>query len=377
MRELETGPRSRLHTYIEQNLLRHVWGPFHRAIYATLPGQAEGIFGWVAANYDHALPRFDGSKGYLEMGGQTMQVAFKTVQDQVRDTRKAFHRIKIGEEHNVFTHCWETGGADAKWNSYLDSFVGHAGVRDNADIASIPVLVDSTGTGTFVDCLRGCHKLLGCPVDACQNLTGICPVVKKQGCLIQRLPQHIHTQLPNTWVGSAAFIHGVRGGFPDLRISNEYNPLRLLRDAYRLHTMSYTRCTAEAAYQSNPQYLWRAVFNAVYTSVTLHLGLGVPMAPGDGFAAQVSNLIRRVLDDVRGIPTQAQLQQFLEALGNLDPDNPGPEWAEESWAEDPFTPNSRPYSILDSNDKPWALGAALVYAMDVGNPGCLRDLVRE
>ena len=61
-----------------------------RVTYQTISGRVEGIFGWVAANYKwdenagvpiansyrFATKNTDGS-GYLEMGGQPMQIAFR------------------------------------------------------------------------------------------------------------------------------------------------------------------------------------------------------------------------------------------------------------------------------------------------------------
>ena len=93
MRDLEIGKRSRLQQQTRKFLASC---PFSRVEYKTIPGLAEGIFGWAAANYSSSTDeKFPGqfgfttspilgsgrypprrqqryTKGYLEMGGQTM-----------------------------------------------------------------------------------------------------------------------------------------------------------------------------------------------------------------------------------------------------------------------------------------------------------------
>jgi len=381
MRDLEIGRRSRLQQQIRKFLASC---PFSRVEYKTIPGLAEGIFGWVAANYssstDEKLPGQFGfatspalrggrhtfaryqryTKGYIEMGGQTMQVAFSCNPEETSKSLENFRKIRIGPtKYDVFAYEWGDRGADAAWRKHLRQLYDNSNPADKiATVRLHPRERDNclpkeawdpdypngySGAGNFAKCIEECIALVACQNGACKD---------QHPCLLSQLPQGVRSQLPKDlkvkgWVGAANFWYARRVlAEPD----TDYKPIRLMREAAHLHTKDYMARMEAMKASNNPDHerLWMAVFNAVYTSVTLHRGFGVqtPIAQEVMMAAD-DNALKKSL----GKEVAAQIKAL-----NMTSD-PGTE-----------------YTIVDPARKPWALGAALVYIHD---PDCLRDLLKK
>ena len=122
-RKIETEAQAVIQSYNHGNI--------DRVDYQTISGRVEGVFGWVTANYDqgvgHAAATFAAPTqqineqgirgcGYVEMGGQTMQIAFHSATEQ-----GSSGRVRIGADFNVVAYCWENRGADAAWEKHRDN----------------------------------------------------------------------------------------------------------------------------------------------------------------------------------------------------------------------------------------------------------------
>jgi Golgi apyrase len=169
----------------------------------VIPGETEGLYGWIAANY--LLGGFDNPRahnhgkghhtyGFLDMGGASAQIAFAPnateAEKHANDLKLLRLRTINGatEEYRVFVTTWLGFGANEARRRYvtaLEEAVG-GGVDEYPDpclpaglkIApnGEPVSKSATGshllgTGKFKECLRQTYPLLGkdkpCDDDPC------------------------------------------------------------------------------------------------------------------------------------------------------------------------------------------------------------------
>lgn len=163
----------------------------------VIPGETEGLYGWIAANYllggfDHPQSEQQGSEqghhhtyGFLDMGGASAQIAFAP---NATETEKHADDLKLVRmrhldgtpaEYRVFTTTWLGFGANKARERYIDSL--HEEFGDDTRELPDPCLpkglrttvdgdVVSTGdtdrqalvgTGQFDECLRKTYPLLG------------------------------------------------------------------------------------------------------------------------------------------------------------------------------------------------------------------------
>lgn len=82
----------------------------------TISGQQEGAYAWIAANYDnHTLPgkdsvRFEQTRGILEIGGASMQIAFVPTMTSGPDIFP--HKI-----YNLYSKSYLNGGVNAVYQA--------------------------------------------------------------------------------------------------------------------------------------------------------------------------------------------------------------------------------------------------------------------
>src|SRR5277367_4525760 len=163
----------------------------------VIPGETEGLYGWVAANYllggfdspkEHAHGKGHHTYGFLDMGGASAQIAFApntTEASRHADDLKLL-RLRtvdgVAAEYRVFVTTWLGFGVNEARKRYVDALVTafanpstiempdpclHAGltmtingtVFDDSDnaLAEQPHLL---GTGRFDECLRQAYPLL-------------------------------------------------------------------------------------------------------------------------------------------------------------------------------------------------------------------------
>lgn len=228
--------------------------------YATISGATEGQFGWAAVNYTPNTDDIDGvgtftgagdRVGYLEMGGQSMQVAFHSDLDD-QDNARHFRRITIGGQvHNVFAREWKAHGIEATWASHNKRRTDAGGQYPAAAIVDgvvnplqdncIPQGAQETGVngaGNFYACMQEALWHVRCgdlvPVLGCTQLANVAnpcasglhagdnnalvPAAHR-GCLIHNMPahvqDHIHTAAITRWVGGSNFFYGAFGVFDE------------------------------------------------------------------------------------------------------------------------------------------------------------------
>ncbi|KAK5118265.1 hypothetical protein LTR85_008245 [Meristemomyces frigidus] len=162
----------------------------------VIPGETEGLYGWVAANYllggfdapeKHDHGKGHSTYGFLDMGGASAQIAFApnaTEAEKHANDLKLLRLRKVnGEalEYRVFVTTWLGFGANEARRRYVESLL--EAYPDNQELPDpcLPVglRVDQTGkeiasgspelngkqphlvgTGIFTECLRRTFPLL-------------------------------------------------------------------------------------------------------------------------------------------------------------------------------------------------------------------------
>lgn len=164
----------------------------------VIPGETEGLYGWIAANYllggfdfpeAHAHGKGHHTYGFLDMGGASAQIAFapnQTESEKHADDLKLLRMRKLnGEssEYKVFVATWLGFGVNQARERYVDALeesVGLAsGIKELPDPCLPAGLVTTTdgkiidwavatagskpyllGQGLFDECVRKTYTLL-------------------------------------------------------------------------------------------------------------------------------------------------------------------------------------------------------------------------
>lgn len=161
----------------------------------VIPGETEGLYGWIAANYllggfdDKQTHTHSGSKahhtyGFLDMGGASAQIAFAPNSTEATKHAEDLQLLRLrrlnGEamEYRVFVTTWLGAGVNEARRRYVDSLIaasGAAGVKELPDpclpagvretlngtlLPKTPSDLHLVGTGQFKECSRQVYPLL-------------------------------------------------------------------------------------------------------------------------------------------------------------------------------------------------------------------------
>lgn len=162
----------------------------------VIPGETEGLYGWVAANYllggfdapeEHEHGKGHNTYGFLDMGGASAQIAFAPnaieAEKHANDLKLLRLRRVSGEalEYRVFVTTWLGFGANEARRRYVESLLEAYPSGHELPDPCLPVglLVDRTGheiapessemqgkevhlvgTGMFAECLKRTFPLL-------------------------------------------------------------------------------------------------------------------------------------------------------------------------------------------------------------------------
>ncbi|SZF05182.1 unnamed protein product [Blumeria hordei] len=158
----------------------------------VIPGETEGLYGWIAANY--LLKGFQSSNptaitkphtyGFLDMGGASAQLAFAPnateTEKHANDLKLVRMRTLNGDtiEYKVFTTTWLGFGVNQARERYVSSLMDASYTKDPHELLDpcLPSGLKTTmdgklpddnyhgtlllGTGLFDECLRKTYPLL-------------------------------------------------------------------------------------------------------------------------------------------------------------------------------------------------------------------------
>ena len=164
----------------------------------VIPGETEGLYGWIAANYllggfdspeEHAHGKGHHTYGFLDMGGASAQIAFAPnateAERHANDLKLLRMRTLDGAstEYRVFVTTWLGFGVNEARKRYVDALLESSATHDAKELpdpclpAGLRVTISGEvikpgskesqgrqtyliGTGKFDECLRQTYPLL-------------------------------------------------------------------------------------------------------------------------------------------------------------------------------------------------------------------------
>jgi hypothetical protein len=274
---------------------------YFEPFYDTISGEDEGIFGWLAANHETGrLQAEEPPRGFMEMGGQSAQIAFEPSEDDKEHYEGPLTAVNLGKKtYSVFTKTWPKLGADAMWRKHEQRLREKKAEEDpclprgyNYELADSKSVIKGTGDPErLLMCLYETWSLLECQDAAC-NAGELCAFRKggPGGCLLKDIPGlGFHGQgKGGSFLGASVFWHATNGVFGaenseqgDSKKSSEkpYSAETFFLEVKDLfsHNWEQIKDLRRREEVNNYKYLPLAFFKACLIMTTLHLGFGLPM----------------------------------------------------------------------------------------------------
>ncbi|KAI0596861.1 GDA1/CD39 family-domain-containing protein [Biscogniauxia sp. FL1348] len=266
----------------------------------VIPGETEGLYGWIAANYllggfdnpeGHAHGKNHHTYGFLDMGGASAQIAFapnQTVAEEHGNDLKLLRmRTMDGAplEYKVFSSTWLGFGVNQARQRYITQLIDSVLIEGEHEIPDpcLPKGLRTTekgeiihgtsnalqlvGTGEFDECLRTTKPLLG------KNLP-----CDDEPCLLngQHVPP-IDFEI-NHFVGVSEYWHTTHGVFAADGDEKAYDFSTYQKKVFDFCGQSWGEITTsiEARKKDPSKEAQEACFKASWLINVLHDGIGVP-----------------------------------------------------------------------------------------------------
>jgi Golgi apyrase len=164
----------------------------------VIPGETEGLYGWIAANYllggfnnpeDHAHGKGHHTYGFLDMGGASAQIAFAPNATEAERHAEDLKLLRmrtvdgVASEYKIFVTTWLGFGVNEARKRYVARLLEGSGTHDTKELPDpcLPtgltvtkdgVIIPSdsvdvethephlVGTGRFDECLSSTYPLL-------------------------------------------------------------------------------------------------------------------------------------------------------------------------------------------------------------------------
>lgn len=292
-----------------------------------IPGETEGLYGWIAANYllggfdkpeKHEHGKGHSTYGFLDMGGASAQIAFApnaTEAEKHADDLKLLRLRKVnGEplEYGVFVTTWLGFGANEARRRYVDNLLEAypdepeipdpclpVGLRVNQTGAEIddPSQLDYRerillGTGHFAECLDSTYPLLE-KTKKCED----------EPCLVNG----VHTPAidfdVNHFVGVSEYWHTTHEIFAMAHKDKAYDFHTYQKQVTELCERDWAGLEADVAKETwghkvDEQTIEEVCFKASWLINMLHDGIGIPRmgkehveGAGDGHENQTNAVL--------------------------------------------------------------------------------------
>ena len=286
-----------------------------------IPGETEGLFGWLAANYlvggfdnaeEHDHGKGHHTYGLLDMGGASAQIAFVPNATEAEKHGNDLKLVRLrrvngsAEDYKVFVTSWLGFGVNEARKLYLEnliqSYEGDGVVElpdpclpigvevslDSQTILDSDIAIDPSerhliGTGNFDACLRQTHPLLRLDVP-CEDYP--CLVNGKH---VPAIDFHV-----NHFIGISQFWHTTHEIF-----EMGYDDKAYDFETYQARVHAFcTREWASILEDVEDKHWGKKVdehtasdvcFRASWLINMLHDGIGVPRVGIDGISSSASN----------------------------------------------------------------------------------------
>ncbi|KAI0131998.1 golgi apyrase [Xylariales sp. AK1849] len=299
----------------------------------VIPGETEGLYGWIAANYllggfddpkGHAHGKDHHTYGFLDMGGASAQIAFApnaTEAERHADDLKLLRMRTMNgapSEYRVFTTTWLGFGVFQARQRYVqklvDSFLIEGehevpdpcmptGLRTTEDgklIEGISKKLELVGTGDFEQCLRMTKPLLGKDAPC-----------KDEPCLLngQHVPG-IDFDV-NHFVGVSEYWHTTHGVFAD-KGEKVYDYNTYQKKVEEFCNQNWHEIEAlESRKKDHSKDAQEACFKASWLINVLHDGIGIPRIGIEQTSTPDINI-------TKGIGEAAKEKGFLDPFQAVD-----------------------------------------------------------
>jgi len=345
----QTGLTREICSYLRQNTEFSL--PDCDLYIQVIPGETEGLYGWIAANYllggfdrpdEHRHGKGHHTYGFLDMGGASAQIAFAPnsteAEKHANDLKLLRLRTLDGSpaEYKVFTATWLGFGVNRAREQYIEKLRELYTSPETNELPdpcmpkSLKTTLDGIemtetkssgltliGTGAFDECLELTHPLLGknkpCPDSPCLINGQHVPSIDFDVNHFIGVSEYWHTT------------HGVFGGKGDE--AYDYTTyLKRVKD-YCSRDWQSIQSKIDDRGKHDVKNAMEACFKASWLINVLHEGIGIPRIGIDkmpGFNASHSSL------------EEAKKKGFL----------------------DPFQPVDK----IDKIEVSWTLGKMVMYA---------------
>lgn len=337
--------------YLQQNT--EFFLPDCGAHVQVIPGETEGLYGWLASNYllggfDHPDKHMHGkghhTYGFLDMGGASAQIAFAPnateAEKHANDLKLVRLRNLVGEprEYKVFTATWLGFGVNQARENYVEQLVdAYAANAHEIPDACMPRGLRTTlkgqpvakadsnditlvGTGKFDECLLKTYPLLGKDVPCEDN-----------PCLLngQHVPA-IDFDV-NHFIGVSEYWHTTHGVFGMTKGDKAYDFATYQKKVMEFCNKDWASIESnlDARGKKDAKNAQEACFKASWLINVLHEGIGIPRIGIEHTSSPSHNATKAALD-------KAKQKGYL----------------------DPF----QPVDTIDGIEVSWTLGKMLLYA---------------
>lgn len=282
---------------------------FLESKYDTISGAEEGILAWLDTNFEkHQFVRGSKPHGLVEMGGETVQIAFARLSSERvlnnnpwGDYRGPLTTVDLGHGlvYSVFTKTWNGQGAQAKWDEHVRRMreVASEGAPPAHPDPCVPrggsFTVDGgaarlRGTGNFLDAMREGFDLLGCKDTAC-GVGDMCVERLKRGCLLKEVDGLVFSpESDQVFIG----VSSVKRALSNLQLRHS-NVATFYRTALARYSQTYEELSADMNEQQK-DFFQREMFTAVWVLTILYLGFGIPMRPYEAGCMKLALIWYRV-----------------------------------------------------------------------------------
>lgn len=333
----------------------------------VIPGETEGLYGWIAANYllgSFDDPTFQGdvkhdahhTYGFLDMGGASAQIAFAPNSTEAKRHADDLKLLRLRRldgvdmEYRVFVTTWLGFGVNEARKRYVERLGEESsggstkelldpclprGLRETLageeimDVSKFKDMVQVVGTGNFTACEEKTYPLLD-KDKPCENVP----------CLLNGIHVPAIDFDTNRFVGVSEYWHTTHAIFEDQYTEKGYDFA-----TYRKRVKEFCEQDWASFGKSVSKWKWgkkvdqemvkRICFKASWIINVLHEGIGIPRRRIEASTISSHNKTTAVID-------AAKKKGFVE----------------------PF----EPVDVIDDVEVSWTLGRMVLYASSQVTP---------
>jgi len=333
----------------------------------VIPGEVEGLYGWVAANYllggfdapkEHAGGKDHHTYGFLDMGGASAQIAFvpnaTEAERHANDLKLMRMRTVDGAayEYKVFTTTWLGFGVNEARRIYVDSLQKASGAIDTKVLQDpcLPAGLSTTVKGDVFlpgsDTVNGQNPYLNGTGQFDECLIKTLPLLEKDHiceddpCLLNGIHVPAIDFDVNHFVGVSEYWHTTHEIFQDGHKDKAYDFNTYQKRVNEFCSQDWDLISKgvdkdEWGKKVDEQTAVEVCFKASWLINILHEGIGIPRIGLEATPDSKSNGTKKVLDNAK---------------------------------DKGYTASFRAVNKIDDTEVSWTLGKMVLYASSQVSP---------